>query len=188
MPNRKRNPMPTLSVDQLERFHGSYTHGDGCWEWNRELNNKGYGLFRYGNSKWVTAHRLSFSIANHCDPIASDILHRCDNPRCVNPAHMFTGDQGDNVRDCVAKGRHKNGNLPDGTGAFTTRALALNIIALYQAGLKQLDLARFFGVNRGVIADICVGRTWKSLPRLLRSGKRNWPFALRSAASKIGSA
>lgn len=80
---------------------------NGCWEYGGARNNKGYGRCMYGQ-KEVSVHRLSAAINLHLD-LESGIqaLHRCDNPPCFNPEHLFTGTQSDNVRDCVKKGRQK---------------------------------------------------------------------------------
>jgi hypothetical protein len=77
----------------------------GCWEWDAMRDRKGYGILMSG-PKRLRAHRISYEI--HFGPIPDGlfILHRCDNPPCVNPAHLFLGTLADNNRDKTAKGRH----------------------------------------------------------------------------------
>jgi hypothetical protein len=92
----------------LERFMSKikfFAH-DGCWEWTGHLNNKGYGSFKV-NGKRCMPHRFSFFIANTIGESDLLVCHKCDNPRCVNPEHLFLGTQSDNLRDCVLKKRHK---------------------------------------------------------------------------------
>lgn len=82
------------------------TDPNNCWIWQGAVANRGYpyGIF-YANNKALKAHRVSFEIFN-CRPPEKFVLHKCDNPRCVNPAHLFEGTQTDNMRDCAAKGRN----------------------------------------------------------------------------------
>lgn len=74
----------------------------GCWNWIA-AKSKGYGVFVFQGKRCLT-HRLIYSIAHH-DPGANFVLHRCDNPACCNPNHLFEGDQFANMQDMAAKGR-----------------------------------------------------------------------------------
>lgn len=80
---------------------------DECWPWKASVTGRGYGRFAL-SGKARHAHRVSYEIANGQAPGDLFVLHRCDNPPCVNPAHLFLGTNTDNVRDAVAKGRHSN--------------------------------------------------------------------------------
>lgn len=88
------------------RFERYAERTDGCWLWTGALNNMGYGQFyvraRRGN---VLAHRWSYE--HHNGPIGDGlfVMHSCDTPRCVNPAHLRVGTHQDNVDDMTAKGR-----------------------------------------------------------------------------------
>jgi hypothetical protein len=77
----------------------------GCWRWTGSLDSTGYGQVKRAGRR-ISAHRYAWEIAR--GPIAEGlaICHRCDDPRCVNPAHLFLGTQRDNIQDSVAKGRH----------------------------------------------------------------------------------
>jgi len=79
-----------------------------CWEWTAGLLGDGYGNF-YSGKRTVGAHRFSYEL--HFGPIKGGLIccHKCDNPRCVNPAHLFLGTVQDNIDDCIAKKRHQHG-------------------------------------------------------------------------------
>lgn len=85
---------------------------EGCWEWNGARSDKGYGSFRAG-SKTYLAHRISYELHTGdflvSDKIHGDVvMHSCDNPPCVNPAHLSKGTQQDNISDMISKDRYKN--------------------------------------------------------------------------------
>jgi hypothetical protein len=108
------------------RFNARYAISEtGCWEWTGALNNKGYGKLCV-NGKQIFAHRASYAL--HVGPIppGSVICHLCDNPRCVNPDHLFAGTMLDNTRDMIAKGRAVHP-----TKEFCVRGHALSGANLY---------------------------------------------------------
>lgn len=111
------------------------------------------------------AHRVSYEMSY--GPIRDGlwVLHRCDNPPCVRPTHLFLGTRTDNVRDMVAKGRHKTPfaayrgeNHPM---AKLTEAGVLEIRARAAAGEKRSSLCEAFGLSQAAIAHAITGRHWK---------------------------
>ena len=94
----------------LERFWSKVEKGPGCWEWQGGRTTRGYGVFyRSGRaSPQELTHRISYELANGPIPDRLVVCHRCDNPPCCNPAHLFVGTPGDNNRDSAAKGRAVN--------------------------------------------------------------------------------
>ena len=86
---------------------------NGCWEWNAYLNKWGYGTFYYEGDVFL-AHRVSWVICNSRSPGQLCVLHKCDNPKCVRPDHLFLGTDLDNARDKIKKGRARIGVMPRG--------------------------------------------------------------------------
>ena len=78
-----------------------------CWLWQGGKNNLGYGMIRDEN-KMRTSHRVSYEEHNQVKiPKGMCVCHRCDNPACINPNHLWLGTRGDNMQDMITKGRHK---------------------------------------------------------------------------------
>jgi hypothetical protein len=110
--NLKRTPIKDRFWPKVDRG-GS----DECWEWIGSRHPDGYGRIGAGGKHGGTiyAHRASWEIHGNKIPNGLCVLHHCDNPPCVNPAHLFLGTQADNIKDKVAKGRNwlkrcKNGH------------------------------------------------------------------------------
>jgi hypothetical protein len=132
MPKGKRN------WSTRERFETLYQHNhdNGCWEWIGGKNNIGYGMFRDG-PKMRTAHRVSYEIFNNKKiPKYMCVLHKCDNPRCVNPDHLWLGSHKDNTKDMIHKGRSKyfgnryrlGSKMPLATCKYCGKTQAVNLI------------------------------------------------------------
>jgi hypothetical protein len=109
----------------MKQFHGTLQQKietysvpvpeSGCWLWTRAVNQDGYGRVS-ARGKYLSAHRVSYEVFKGEIPAGQYVLHACDTPGCVNPAHLRIGAQSDNMADCISKGRHKGGrsHCPNG--------------------------------------------------------------------------
>lgn len=150
-----------------------YKHLGPCWIWMGSINN-GYGYGSVGGSKKLgtrrmQAHRLSWIL--HHGPIPDGLLvcHKCDNPPCVCPTHLFIGTQTDNLKDSYVKGRKipprpKLEDRPRGEkmpNHKLTWTKVDNIRRLYKEGISRAELGRQFGVSSPVIFHIVHNNKWK---------------------------
>lgn len=152
--------MKTLS----ERFHSGYIKTDSCWIWQRSKDKNGYGYIKEGKTK--KAHRVSWSIHHGEIPDGLWVLHRCDNPSCVNPEHLFLGTALDNNHDMIRKGRERYPGC-DMSGERNSNSKLTKdnvewIRANYSRG-KGPEFARKFGVIPIMITRIVRGEAWKCL-------------------------
>ena len=138
-----------------------------CWPWIGGCNPQGYGRLQDANreNSVVLAHRASYELAFGISPGDECVLHRCDNPPCVNPAHLWLGTKAENNRDMGDKGRAvvpglKGENHPN---AWLTDTKVLEMLGLVREGWLQADVARAYGVDRGNLWAMVKGKSWKHL-------------------------
>lgn len=136
----------------------------GCWIWAGAKNDRGYGQIYCSELavNMVGAHRASWIISKGAVPQGMDVLHKCDNPACVNPEHLFLGTALENVADMILKGRK---NQPKGHSIGSSK-LSLDDVITIKAALKQWKygmstaLAKQFGVSPSSIYAIRLGQSW----------------------------
>ena len=129
---------------------------DGCHEWNGSRTSDGYGSIALGKQKVGYAHRVSWERANGQSlPEGMYVCHRCDNPPCINPEHLFPGSPLDNSGDAVEKRRHafgqRNGH------AKLSNADVRTIRAALAEGESHVSIAERYPVSRSCISMIAAG-------------------------------
>ena len=136
---------------------------DECWEW-QGFKDRGYGQFKLGDTT-IRAHRVAYAIQDGYEsglreiPKGMYVCHRCDNPACCNPKHLFLGTAQDNSSDMIDKGRSIKGYLigEENPNSKLTLEQAKEIKA---SADTMMVLAERFGVSFGAIQSIKSGRTW----------------------------
>ncbi len=135
----------------------------GCWEWTRGRNAYGYGV-RFFRGKVHGAHRLSFAATHGSIPDQVSVCHRCDNPACVNPDHLWLGSQRENIQDAAKKNRMRRYFGDTSPTAKLTEDLVREIRATYaRGGSTKAALGRQYGCTAMNILAIVRNKTWKHI-------------------------
>ena len=143
-----------IEQKHILRFHQRYDKvSSGCWEWNKPLSNNGYGSM-WVKPKLLMSHRLSYMI--HKGPIGPGLVicHTCDNPKCVNPDHLWSGTIADNNKDRHVKGR---------TASKLTEKQVLEIRKQYASGAFGTTLAKQLNVNNATVYNVINRETWQHI-------------------------
>lgn len=148
---------------------------DTCWEWQGPLNHNGYGRF-YSEGKRSQAHRVAWELTFGSVPESVCVCHKCDNPSCVNPAHLFLGSRADNLRDMDEKGRRSHGRAHSkamigktvrGEKHYRAKLVNAQVFEIrhrYAAGgVLQRELADEFGIDRSQVSHIVNMKSWRHL-------------------------
>lgn len=148
-----------------------------CWNWKRAKDQDGYGHTFFKGVQW-RANRLSYFLWHGEIQQGKHVLHKCDNPACVNPSHLFDGTAGDNVRDCVSKGRARNLEGSKIVGSKLNERQVVEIRSLYLKRSKDRNmpaLGRKYGVKMTTIHAIIKNRSWKHV-KPLESEPSKWAY------------
>ena len=131
-----------------------------CWTWQRAKTKAGYGVTT-NKRKLFYAHRLSWEINFGEIPKDLCVLHKCDNPPCVNPAHLFIGTRADNAKDKIEKGRQPRGENVG--GSILDKGDVLQIRKLRREGWKVKRIAAHFNVKPKHIEQIIYRQSWRHI-------------------------
>ncbi len=145
------------------RFHAKTRKApSGCIEWTGSKYPSGYGSF-YFDGRTQPAHRVAWILKHGAIHDSLCVLHRCDNPPCVNDEHLFLGTKSDNAADMMAKGRHADqARTLNGNARLTEADVA--VIRSARSKRSQSDLARQFGVTKTTIRKVQLRQTWQEFP------------------------
>ena len=129
----------------------------GCWEWLGSKSVAGYGRIKFDGRYWAT-HRLMAHLKIDDVDENSIVCHRCDNPSCLNPEHLFIGTQKDNVNDRDAKGRR---NQARGERQGSAKLTEDQVKAIRLDTRKQSVIAKEYGSTRTHVGNLKANRAWK---------------------------
>lgn len=141
------------------RFEAKFTRpADGCWNWTH-ASVKGRGRLMV-NKRPIPAPRVSYLLYCGDIPDGLHVLHRCDNPACVRPDHLWIGTNRDNTADKVAKGRQRNGASP-GERNSHAKLSAADVLSIRSSAIDSYTLGHQFGVDASTIQRIKKRLIWR---------------------------
>jgi hypothetical protein len=133
-----------------------------CWGWTACKMKDGYGRFLF-NGKVKGAHQVSWILTYGLLPKGKSILHRCDNPECTNPLHLFAGTQKDNMRDCSSKKRISIRIGEKNPLAKLTKEKIYEMAELKKQGLTYQGISERYNVSLPTAQRALTGKTWSHL-------------------------
>jgi hypothetical protein len=148
-------PEPRTCLPDAVRFWARVDRSGECWLWLGSHHEFGYGWFWANGRSW-NAHRVAWELTNGVIPSGRVVMHTCDNPPCVNPAHLRLGTVADNQSDMAAKGRSTKGR-PRPPRTVLTDAQVRELRALSRSGMAASNLAARYGMDATSVHAILRG-------------------------------
>ena len=150
----------TLSERFLSKSSQSET-SSGCLEWTGKPDRNGYGRLGFDGGE-LYAHRTAFELYSQVKiPRGMQVRHKCDNRRCVNPAHLELGTMQDNMMDKMSRQRQSKGETHN--SAKLKEGDILRVRSLLKEGIAQKVIAKEYGVDQSLISLISSGKIWRHL-------------------------
>jgi hypothetical protein len=152
------------SVKVLQIYHSQWLNfrskirvnrKTGCWNWTGSIRDDGYGRFSYDNDKFWTAHRFMMEMTGH-NIDGWMVLHKCDNRKCVNPAHLYLGTHQDNMRDMVKSGNGKG----ERSGKTKLTQVDVDWIREYHREFSRARMAKVLGISKQSVSQIVNHKSW----------------------------
>jgi hypothetical protein len=155
----RTGPYAGLTLAQRFQSQISTDNSRGCWEWTGKAFRNGYGCF-YVAGKYCLAHRVAYALTfGEVDPSVV-VCHRCDNPPCVNPDHLFAGSARDNVQDKCSKGRQFRAIGSKCGNAKLAEWQVMDMRRERDTGALYRDLALKYGISMKQVSKIITREQW----------------------------
>jgi len=145
----------------IKRYENAVIKKKGCWGWKQKCSSNGYGKIQLFHGKNIGAHRASWIIHNGEFNKKLWVLHKCDNPPCTNPDHLFLGTPKDNSQDCSRKNRK---NLTIGSARSHTKLNEIKVKKikdLLKNKVSWSNIAKMFSVSTSCIQGVAQNKVWK---------------------------
>lgn len=142
-------------LERLMMFTDTSAGPKGCWEWQRGRDQCGYGTLNVRGLNSNRTHRISYQLHFGPIPPGMEVLHKCDNPPCVNPAHLELGTHAENMRQMSERKRASRG--VDNPRTKLTDEQVAEARAMRAAGHTSIGIARHFGVSQPYISRLTRG-------------------------------
>lgn len=163
-----------MKINREDRFWKHVIKSNSCWVWKNGKTTAGYGMFMLSKKEGgVYAHRFSYELFNGPIKKGHYICHRCDVPSCVNPKHLFSGTQKDNMRDALKKGRYSFGKIhaskcipPKGEKngqAKLTENIVREIRKYHSNMITYREIAKKFSICQTTAFNIVKRKSWKHI-------------------------
>ncbi len=143
-----------------EDFYKNAKFNNDCLEWQKYTNRHGYGYVALNGKNW-SIHRLSYYFTYGEIPKGKWILHKCDNRKCIKPEHLYLGDNKQNVKDRMMRGRSAKGE--NNGQSKLTETQVRSIKRLLSKKWTQCSIAERFGVHQSTIFSIKHNEYWKDI-------------------------
>ncbi len=146
--------------DSFRWFMPGDPPAEGCWDWTASTQ-RGYGQFNMridGKLRMIKAHQASYRIFRGPIPAGLEILHSCDRPICVQPAHLEAGPHDRNMRQASERGL-----MVRGDAHYRAKLTEADVLAIRASSLTQIELGKIFNIDPSTVSNIRTRKNWKHI-------------------------